>query len=144
MMRSRLDRGLLLAGIPAASLAMIGLWRFNPAGTRLFPPCPFHALTGWYCPGCGSLRAIHQLLHGNLSAAFAMNPFAVIALPFLLYGLVSQISLELRGRRIPHFFIPGGWIWTLAVAIVVFGILRNLPYAPFNLLAPGAMLGIRG
>jgi hypothetical protein len=143
-MPSRFDRTVLLAGIPAAMLALIGLWRFNPATTGLFPSCPLHALTGFYCPGCGSLRAVHQLLHGNLGAAFALNPFAVIALPFLLYGLASQVSLQLRGRRLPHFFIPGGWIWTLAAAIIVFGVVRNLPFAPFNLLAPGAMLGIRG
>jgi Protein of unknown function (DUF2752) len=87
---------------------------------------------------------MHQLLNGHIQVAFAMNPFAVIALPFLLYGLASQISLEVRGRRLPGFFIPGGWIWAMAVMIVMFGILRNLPLAPFNLLAPGAMVGIRG
>jgi hypothetical protein len=142
-MTSRASRIILVAGaITAAALAALRL--LNPATSKLFPPCPLHALTGWYCPGCGSLRAMHQLLNGHVQAAFAMNPFAVIALPFLLYGFASQISLEVRGRRLPAFFIPGGWIWTLAVTIVVFGILRNLSFAPFNLLAPGAMLGIRG
>ncbi|HEX4486639.1 MAG TPA: DUF2752 domain-containing protein [Terriglobales bacterium] len=138
------SRTILWAGLSTAALVLVALSLFDPATAGFFPPCPLHALTGWYCPGCGSLRALHQLLRGNLSSAFAFNPFAVVALPFLLYGVASQISLQVRGRGLPAFFIPGGWIWTMAGTIVVFGILRNLPFAPFNLLAPGAMLGIRG
>jgi hypothetical protein len=143
-MKSIADRVVWLAAGMLAALAAAALKAFNPATTRLFPPCPLHALTGWYCPGCGSLRAMHQLLNGHLQAAFAMNPFAVIALPFLIYGLASQALLQLRGRGLPSFFIPGSWIWTLAAAIAIFGIARNIPVAPFNLLAPGAMLGING
>jgi hypothetical protein len=140
-MSSRYDRVILLAGLTAAALAFAVLRAFNPATSSLFPPCPFHALSGLYCPGCGSLRALHQLLNGHGRAAFAMNPLAVALFPFLLYGLVSQVSLQLRGRYLPRFFIPGAWIWGLGAIIIAFGILRNIPLAPFNLLAPGAMLG---
>jgi hypothetical protein len=140
-MGSARDRIILFCGILAAALALAALRAFDPAISGLFPPCPIHALTGWYCPGCGSLRAVHQLLNGHLQAAFAMNPLALIAFPFLLYGLASQVSLQLRGRFLPRRFIPGSWIWTLGAAIIAFGIARNIPVFPFNLLAPGAMLG---
>jgi len=113
---------------------------FDPATSGIFPPCPLHYLTGWYCPGCGSLRAIHQLLHGNLAAAWAMNPLTVIVLPFVAYGLISHALSVFWGRALPQIFLPAKWIYALGVVIVVFGIVRNLPVYPFELLAPGAML----
>jgi Protein of unknown function (DUF2752) len=116
------------------------LFVFDPATTAMFPPCPVRYLTGWYCPGCGSLRAMHQLMHGNLHAAWAMNPLTVIFLPFVAYGLVSHVLLEIRGRALPQFFIPASYIRALGVIVILFAIARNLPLYPFNLLAPGAML----
>ena len=130
----------LLAGFGLLMTALFVLQWSNPATSGLFPPCPFLWLTGWYCPGCGSLRALHQLLHGNLRAAFAFNPLAVLSIPFLVYGGISWTVFLLRGRHFPRIFIPGRVIWAFGFAIMLFGILRNLPVSPFHLLAPGAML----
>lgn len=135
-----LRRHWLLAVMAAGFAGMLLLELFDPATSGIFPPCPVHYLTGWYCPGCGSLRAFHQLLHGNLRAAWAMNPLTVVLLPFLSYGLVSSALLEWRGRELPQPFLPAVWIRALCVAIVLFGIARNLPIHPFDWLAPGAML----
>ena len=68
------EHRLLTAGLVAAAAGVAMLAVFDPATSGVFPPCPVRYLTGWYCPGCGSLRAVHQLLHGNLRAAWAMNP----------------------------------------------------------------------
>lgn len=113
---------------------------FNPATSGLFPPCPLHYLTGIYCPGCGSLRALHALLHGDIRQAWAMNPLTIVVLPFILYGLASQVWLQFRGKGLPQVVLPANSIRALGVAIVLFGIVRNLPMHPFNLLAPGALL----
>ena len=134
------DRARLVALIIAVWAALAALGIFDPATSGLFPPCPFRALTGWYCPGCGSLRALHQLLHGNLRVAFALNPFAVTSLPFLAYAMLSYALRILRGRGLPMIVLPGAAIRMMAVAIVAFGILRNIPRYPFNLLAPGGLL----
>jgi len=131
---------LLAAMFAAAAVALATLRFFDPATSGVFPPCPVRYFTGWYCPGCGSLRAVHQLLHGNLRAAWAMNPLTVFLSPFLAYGLASHALNEIRGRGLPHLFIPAPWIRALGAAIILFGIVRNLPLHPFNLLAPGAML----
>jgi hypothetical protein len=130
----------LLVGLGLLTAALILLQRSNPATSGLFPPCPFFWLTGWYCPGCGSLRALHQLLHGNVPAAFAFNPFAMLASPYLAYSGASWAAHLLRGRHLPRIFLPAPMIWALCFAIILFGILRNLPMTPFHLLAPGAML----
>lgn len=121
--------------------ALLILWKFDPSSTSLFPPCPLRWATGWYCPGCGSLRALHQLLHGNIPAALAYNPFAVLALPFLTYGMVSYGSFRTTGRYLPNLFLHAAWIRVLGLAIILFGIVRNLPFYPFFFMAPGTLLG---
>jgi hypothetical protein len=133
---------LLLGFIATATAGIVMLAVFDPATSGVFPPCPVWYLTGWYCPGCGSLRAIHQLLHGNLQAAWAMNPLMILLLPFVGYGLTSHAVGVIRGRGLPQLFLPAAWIQALGGVIIVYGIVRNLPFHPFNLLAPGAMLGL--
>jgi Protein of unknown function (DUF2752) len=83
---------------------------------------------------------MHQLLHGNLQAAWAMNPLTVVLLPFVSYGLAAEALVQIRGRRLTGWILPGFWIQVLCGVIVGFGVVRNLPVYPFNLLAPGAML----
>lgn len=131
---------LVAAALVIAGIGAVLLWAFDPASSGLFPPCPLRYLTGLYCPGCGSLRAMHHLLHGNLQAAWAMNPLTILLLPFLSYGLASEALSLWRGRGLPQKFLPASWIWTLCAVILLFGIARNLPLHPFNLLAPGGML----
>jgi Protein of unknown function (DUF2752) len=126
--------------VAAVAVAAVLLRAFDPATSGIFPPCPVRYLTGWYCPGCGSLRAIHEILHGHLWAAWAMNPLTVLLLPFLAYGLASHLLFEIRGRGLPQLYLPAVWIRALCAAILLFGIVRNLPFPPFTLLAPGAML----
>jgi hypothetical protein len=134
------NRAILLAASAAATAGVVMLRIYDPATSGVFPPCPVLYLTGWYCPGCGSLRALHQLLHGNLQGALAMNPLMILCLPFVAYGLTSHVLLALRGRGLPQVFLPARWIHALGALIVVYGIMRNLPVYPLNLLAPGAML----
>lgn len=127
----------LPAGMLAvAASAIVMLHFFDPATSGLFPPCPLRYLTGWYCPGCGSLRAIHQLLQGNLRAAWALNPLTVVLLPFLAYGMASYALFEIRGQHLPRLFLPAVWIRALCAVIILFGIARNIPFYPFELLGP--------
>ena len=137
----KLQKHYLLAAMFLSGAAGIILLRvFDPATSGVFPPCPVRYLTGLYCPGCGSLRALHALLHGDLRRALAMNPLMVVTLPFVTYGLVSAALVELRGKGLPQVMLPASWIRALCAAIILFAIARNLPFHPFNLLAPGALL----
>jgi hypothetical protein len=132
----RLRWGAMLAAGLVLCAGGVCLYTFNPATSGIYPICPFHALTGLHCPGCGTGRAIHQLLHGNLGAAMRLNPLAVLLLPPVAYGSLS-IALQALGRKpLPSKFIPAFWIWTLLAVILLFWALRNVPYYPFSLLAP--------
>jgi hypothetical protein len=129
----------ILAGLFVCLSSIFVLYTFDPATSGRFPPCPFLVLTGYYCPGCGTLRALHQLLKGNFAQAFAMNPLILVCLPFLLSPGGSWVA-QCLSRRPPARILPAIYIRLLAVAVVLFGVLRNLPMYPFALLAPGGLL----
>ena len=95
------------------------LYFFAPAKYSFYPQCPFHAITGLNCPGCGSLRAMHQLLHGNFQQALVLNPLAICLLPAFGFFAVRPIrNSELRENK--------KWLWILGIGVVVFTVLRNL------------------
>lgn len=71
----------------AGALALAALFFFDPEKMDVFPQCPFRVLTGgWLCPGCGSQRAVHALLHGDVARAFGFNALLVLSLPYLMVG----------------------------------------------------------
>jgi Protein of unknown function (DUF2752) len=98
-----------------------------------YPTCPFLALTGYYCPGCGSLRAIHALAHGQIAQAFGYNLFAMTMLPVLGYLWVAWLIRSARGRQRSRAVHPA-WLAGLAVAVAFFWVFRNVPAGHF--LAP--------
>lgn len=109
------------------ALAAIMLRVFNPATVWFFPPCPFRLLTGYLCPGCGTLRALHQLLNGHLAAAFRLNPLMLLLLPYVGYSAASSALETAFGRTLPQLFIRPVYIWILLAIIVLFWIGRNIP-----------------
>ena len=124
----------LLAAAGAIGLAVVYL--FDPREPGTYPVCPFLGLTGWHCPGCGTLRALHQLMRGNLGAAFGFNFYAMLALPAIAWWLAAGFLRACGWPAPPRRFIPARWIWALLAAVLAFWLLRNLPFAPVNILAP--------
>lgn len=112
------------------------LYLFSPYDSGIYPACPFKALTNLHCPGCGTLRGLHELLHGHLGTAFGLNPLMVLSLPFVAFSIIKYIAAGILGLTERRIFIPAGVIWLLLGFIILFWILRNLPYYPFTLLAP--------
>lgn len=115
----------------ALYLACFGMLYFvNPATSPYVPPCPLHSITGLYCPGCGSLRASHAIMHGDIASAVSLNPMLVaLAVAAMLYALGRRMKIGAAGlERRALLALP--WL------ILAYGILRNIPLYPFNLLAP--------
>jgi hypothetical protein len=96
-----------------------------------FPACPFKALTGWNCPGCGGLRMTHDLLHGDFAAAVVDNVFLLVGLPMLAAWLL------VRWRR-GESLMPKSAVVVLAVAALTWTVVRNLPGFP---LVPTVLTG---
>jgi hypothetical protein len=107
------------------------LYIFEPGKTGFFLLCPFRMLTGFQCPGCGSTRALHQLMHGHIINAFTLNPLFLISLPFLLFVLVRHTSFVMRGKTPRGNVLPASVIYAIFFIVLSFWILRNTPLYPF-------------
>ncbi|AMO61603.1 Protein of uncharacterised function (DUF2752) [Mycolicibacterium phlei] len=113
-----LGAGAALAG----ALTYIGIADPHRPGS-LFPPCPFRALTGLNCPGCGGLRMTHDLLHGDLAAAVTDNVYLLVGLPLLLGWLLLRAR---QGK--PPMNIAA--VTVILVSALTWTIVRNLPGFP--------------
>lgn len=99
---------------------------FNPA-EYFFPPCTFYQTTGLYCPGCGSQRAFHTLLHGNFLTAFRQNlllPFGLLALTYYT-GL--QIVRKWLNKPCYNYLQHRYFTWFFVAFTLLYWILRNIP-----------------
>jgi hypothetical protein len=116
---------LAVAAAAAAAVSYVALVDPNEPGH--YPLCPFRSLTGYYCPGCGSLRMVHAAAHGHLGEAFGRNPLAFAMLPVLGYAWVRWAVAAARGRR-PRFDLFRSWlVWAFIALVLVFWLVRNLP-----------------
>lgn len=112
--------------------------RFDPAAAGShFPACQFRAMTGLWCPGCGLTRGFHQLFTGHPISAIQYNIFVPLVLVAVVAGWWSWLRVSWGRPRVP---LPSWALRTTAVllpiALVTYGILRNIPAAPFTALAP--------
>ena len=117
----------------AAGLLCGAVWMGDPTtpGGPL-PVCPTKALLGIDCPGCGSLRMLYSLLHGDVPAAVRYNVLGFVAVLFLLWAFGTWTYGRIVGRKIVSWQHHR---WAAAVALVlvsVWFVVRNLPFAPFT------------
>lgn len=115
----------IIIGVVALSGLAAIYFAFDPAGSIFFPKCPFLTMTGWKCPGCGSQRAIHALLHGDLSTAWEMNALLLAELP-LMALLAAAWMLRHRYPRLRAVFGSRPFILSVTSIIVFWTIVRNI------------------
>ena len=90
-----------------------------------FPRCPFLMLTGFKCPGCGSQRAIHALLHGDVAEAFRYNALLLIAIPWIALCLFAE-SRRTRNPRLYARLNAPLLIWLFLAMVLIWWVLRNI------------------
>ncbi|MFI7006080.1 DUF2752 domain-containing protein [Streptomyces sp. NPDC050145] len=112
----------LAAGI-AGAVYLYGTDPHEPG--HLLPVCPFRALTGLLCPGCGGTRMAYDVLHGRIATAWHDNALLLVATPFAVALLGSWLYAGLRGRRRPP--LPGTRTQLALLGLALtWGVLRNL------------------
>ena len=115
---------LLPIGIVCTGLAVL-LFLYPADQYTFWPKCMFHEWTGLYCPGCGNTRALSALLHGNLSDSLKKN---ILFIPAVITVVLTVVYPRIAFNRV--------FAWSVAIIVILFFILRNIPCYPFTLLAP--------
>ena len=133
MMLDRIIYRRLTVGLIWLTLALGAtyIFIFEPGKSGFFPVCPFRALTGFTCPGCGTTRGLHKLFHGDVVGAFQLNPLMLLLFPILFYVLIRYTSAAMRGRSINMNRLDAKYIWMLFAVVLSFWIFRNTPFYPF-------------
>lgn len=119
------NKRILTLLFPIGGLILLVAYYFlDPEAYAWIPKCPLHTLTGWDCPGCGSQRMIHALLHGDIASAFRANALLLCLLPALVllgYVEVFQTRLPKLYAKLHHPRI----LVSMAVLIIAWGVARN-------------------
>ena len=125
-------RTLSFAGVATAAVV---LYVFDPATSALFPSCPLRVWTGWLCPGCGTLRAMHALLHGHVGAAMHDNALATLAVIAIGAAWIRDLIRPLEAPWMATLTNAGFSGAAIGLALA-FGALRNIPMTPFSWFTP--------
>lgn len=110
--------------------ASVALHLRDPHRSGSWGFCPWLALTGTYCPGCGGLRAVNDLTHGDVVAAASSNLLLVGSVPLLVVWWVRRLADGWRGvrRRVDERRALRITCVVIGAALV-FWVVRNLPFA---------------
>jgi len=115
----------------AISLVLVAVafmfYVFDPEEVVLFPKCPFLLTTGFECPGCGSQRAVHSILHLDIKSAFSHNALILFLVPYILLGIYLEFfSGKHHFPKLEKIFF-GKWAAIIVVsAIIIYWVVRNL------------------
>lgn len=102
-------------------------YKYDPSYNLLAPKCFFRQLTGLDCPGCGSQRAFHALLHGNLRQAIRYNYFFLYAIPYLFAMFLCRLFKTYDFFRRGTMILEGRIAITLYLLLYFFWLIfRNI------------------
>ncbi len=112
-----------LAALAAAGATVWYYYTVDPTEGGL--KCTFRLITGYDCPGCGSQRAFHALLHGDIARAWSFNPMVFFAVPLAAYYLVVEAGRR-RWPRLHRASIHPAIIIAIFIALIAYWIGRNI------------------
>ncbi|MGH3491674.1 MAG: DUF2752 domain-containing protein [Sciscionella sp.] len=126
-------------GVGSAAAGALAI--LDPTHRGVLPVlCPIKLLFGITCPGCGGLRMVHCLLHGNLAGAVHYNALGLLVLPVVVFSVLAWAVRCWRGtdggsRRGQAQWVPPVLVSRVVIAALIgWTVLRNLPFAPFTAL----------
>lgn len=134
-MAKRLALPVGVTAVLAAATAYTGIRDPHQAG--FFPSCVFYSASGYYCPGCGGLRAVHDLVNGDLAGALQMNPLVVLGVIPAGIVVIAWWLLSASTDRVRPIHISTRVGIAIPVVLGIYWVVRNLePFAPY--LSPGS------
>lgn len=123
---------LVAAGAIGGCIAVNAADPTTPGGP--IPECPTKAIFGIACPCCGTARMLYSLTTFDLTGALRYNAVALVTVLALVWSWFAWFGRTL-GKNLPDWMT---WKWlphTITIVLVVWFIVRLLPFAPFTALA---------
>ncbi|WP_430468372.1 DUF2752 domain-containing protein [Winogradskyella ouciana] len=108
----------------------------DPSVSAFFPKCPFLSFTGLYCPGCGSQRAVHNFLQGNIITGIKHNYLILLLVLVLAYQAILFLFNKFGSKTYDNLLHKSKMTKAILAMVIIFWVLRNIPIAPFSELAP--------
>jgi hypothetical protein len=120
-----------MTGMAIAALlgGLTVVYRFPPREYSFYPRCPIYLTTHWLCPGCGSTRALHSLLHFDIQSALHYNALFTLLFPLVCLWLGFIAYRTMRYDQFPNLVFPRSLAVCLIVTVVLFTIARNTMFA---------------
>ena len=110
------------AAIAILAVAALAYYYLCDPSSAPAPRCLLRTLTGYDCPGCGTQRALHAMLHGRVAEAWGYNPAVFFAVPLAaMYLLADRFPAPLR-----RVLEAPATIFAIAAAIAAWWVLRNV------------------
>lgn len=111
----------------AIGAIVFGLYRAGVLPTIHMAPCMIHAMTGYYCPGCGGTRATYALLHGKIITSLYYHPIVVYGVVVGGWFMISQtIERISRGKIHIGMHYRDLYLWLALVIAIVNCLVKNL------------------
>jgi hypothetical protein len=124
----------IVGGLALMSCALVAVRDPNVSGSYGY--CPFKAVTGLDCPGCGMMRGMHSLLRGHPGQALNHNILLPLVLILAVFAYVRWVLRTLGHEVRP--IDPPRWLMYVSVAgVLAFWVVRNLG-GPFTYLDSNA------
>ncbi|WP_422335788.1 DUF2752 domain-containing protein [Rhodococcus sp. (in: high G+C Gram-positive bacteria)] len=123
------------AAVAAGALVAATILHFrDPYQQGAYGFCPVYAMTGLWCPGCGGLRAVHDLTNMDLGSAVSSNVLILPLLAVLTFAWIRWVRRRRHDR--PPSALALGPRATVFVLIVLaaFTVTRNTTWGSW--LAP--------
>lgn len=92
--------------------------------TGLAVPCPFRAVTGYRCPGCGATTLCLNMLRLHPVRAFHANPFLFLTGPFLIAELGYAFIRTEKKEPLPRW--NQALVICYLIALLIWGVARNV------------------
>ena len=116
----------VVIGLSVIAVALVVLYMGNPVSESWPLKCLLYLFTGWQCPLCGSQRAIHEMLHGNVVEAWNYNPALWLVLPYFGIWAAGAAMPSLEEHKFVRWARKDGALAMVAVALLLWGVMRNL------------------
>jgi len=113
---------------------LIYIYFVPPEGGSVHLVCPTKQIFNLNCVGCGLTRFVYFAVHGDFNQALKYNVFGPLIILVLLIIYFYFIRWSFFNKPFPE--VKPWLVWAFLAFVVIYSVLRNLPFQKLRFLAP--------